>query len=376
MKQSRSFQELGLSQDTLSAIRKRGFTQPSPIQEKVIPLLLSGHTDIIGQAQTGTGKTAAFSLPILEKIESRSSKVQVLVLTPTRELALQVSGEMASLQGNKRFKMTTIYGGQPMHKQVHHLRQGVQIVVGTPGRILDHLHQKTLTLQSLSYCVLDEADEMLNMGFWEDVKKILSHTNSNKRNLMFSATMPDAILKVAKKYMGDYHLVQMREATLTVPLTRQTFIMVQDTEKFALLRQLIDQYQDFYGLVFCRTKHEAKKLAKRLQVKGYAADSLHGNLSQPQREHVMGAFRKGRVRILVATDLASRGIDVSNLTHVINYGLPQNPESYIHRIGRTGRAGQQGRAITFIEAKDRRKLQEIEKLTRAPIQLQDEQIAK
>jgi len=372
MKHLEKFRALGLSPASLSAVDRKGFTQPSPIQEKVIPLLLSGRSDVVGQAQTGTGKTAAFSLPILEGIQSRSRDVQALVLTPTRELALQVAAEMTSLRGDPTVKVTSIYGGQSLQKQVEDLRRGVHVVVGTPGRVLDHLERRTLNLQSLRYCILDEADEMLNMGFLEDVKKILSHTNRDKRNLMFSATMPEAILKVAKKHMGDYQLVQMGEATLTVPLTDQSFIEVEDAEKFPTLCQLIDGATTFYGLVFCRTKHEARKTAKRLQAGGYPADSLHGNLSQSQRERVMNAFRRRQVRILVATDVASRGIDVSDLTHVVNYGLPQDPESYVHRIGRTGRAGKEGKAIALIGPKDRRKLAEIEKLTRVRIRAQED----
>lgn len=361
------FRVLGLSEDALRALDKKGFEEPSPIQEKIIPLLLNSTKDIVGQAQTGTGKTAAFGLPIIETIAAAEKTVKAIVLAPTRELAIQVSEELASLKGRKKIKILPVYGGQSMELQIRNLRQGVHIVVGTPGRVIDHLKRKTLKLNDLDYCILDEADEMLNMGFLDDIEKILEFTNEDKRTLLFSATMPDEILNVAKNYMGDYELVKIKAQQLTTEQTDQIYFQVAERDKFEALCRIIDIEDEFYGLIFCRTKHDADKISHRLLDRGYNAEALHGDLSQAQREKVMTKFKKRWVNILVATDVAARGIDVSDLTHVINYALPQDPEAYVHRIGRTGRAGKEGTAVTFITPEEEKKLLSIERKTKATI---------
>jgi len=368
MEKLASFQALGLSSNILSSLRHKGFEEPTPIQEKVIPLLLSGDKDIIGQAQTGTGKTAAFGLPIIEKIKVNNLVVQALILTPTRELTIQVAEEIHSLRGKKALKIIPLYGGQSIELQLRHLKKGVHFVVGTPGRILDHLRRKTLKLEHLDFCVLDEADEMLNMGFIDDVETILKYTNSNKRTMLFSATMPNEILRIAKKYMGPYELVQVKQKQLTVDQTDQIYFEVPKRDKFEALCRIIDIEKEFYALVFCRTKVDVDTIANRLIDRGYDADGLHGDLSQAQREKIMNKFKKQRITLLVATDVAARGIDVQNLTHVINYALPQDPESYVHRIGRTGRAGKEGTAVTFITPEENRKLMFIQRIIKSKIQ--------
>ena len=367
MEKLASFKVLGLSEDALKVLQQKGFEEPTPIQIEVIPVLLEGKIDIVGQAQTGTGKTAAFGLPIIERLDVKSNFVQAIILTPTRELTIQVAEELVSLKGKKKIKILPVYGGQSMELQLKHLKRGVQIVVGTPGRIIDHLKRKTLRLENTNFCVLDEADEMLNMGFLEDVKTILEYTNSSKRTLMFSATMPKEILNVAETYMRDYEFIKAKKEQLTVPQTDQIYFQVRESDKFEALCRIIDVEESFYGLVFCRTKVDADRISNHLIDRGYDADTIHGDLSQSQREKVMNKFKKHRVNILVATDVAARGIDVSDLTHVINYAFPQDPESYIHRIGRTGRAGKEGTAVTFITPSEERRLLYIERKTKTKI---------
>lgn len=368
MEKLEKFRILGLSNEALIALKKKGFEEPSPIQEKVIPLLLEGNIDIIGQAQTGTGKTAAFGLPIIENLKSKGKNVRALVLTPTRELAIQVAEEMASFKGKKKLKILPVYGGQAIEMQLRHLKKGVNIVVGTPGRILDHLRRGSLVLDNLDYCVLDEADEILNMGFLEDIHEILKHTNNDKRTLLFSATMPREILKIAKTYMGPYELIKIQDKQMTVAQTEQIYFQVSESDKFEALCRIIDFEPEFYGLVFCRTKIDADRISHRLLDRGYDVDTLHGDLSQALREKVMNRFRRHKINILVATDVAARGIDVNDLTHVINFSIPQDPESYVHRIGRTGRAGKTGTAITFITPSEEKKLIFIEQRTKSKIQ--------
>lgn len=353
------FRELGLSETTLGELYKKGFEEPTEIQQKVIPVLLSSESDIIGQAQTGTGKTAAFGLPIIDRIKKKSGSVQALVLVPTRELAIQVSEEINSFKGKRKFKIFPIYGGQSIVEQLRRIEKGVDIVVGTPGRVLDHIKRKTLELHAVSYVVLDEADEMLNMGFLDDVEKILDKTNPDRKTLLFSATMPDRIVKIAKKYMRDYVVIKSDKKHLTVDLTDQIYFEVSQGDKIESLSRIIDVVSDFYGLIFCRTKVSVDELTNKLIDRGYNAEGIHGDISQAQRERILDRFRKRRISILVATDVAARGIDVDNLTHVINYALPQDPESYIHRIGRTGRAGRKGIAVTFISPSEYRKLMHI-----------------
>ncbi len=363
----KTFDQLGLSGETLQVLKQKGFEVPTPIQEQAIPALLSGKKNIIGQAQTGTGKTAAFGLPILERLEKNSRAVQALILAPTRELAVQVAEEINSLKGKKRVIVAPIYGGQSMDTQLRRLKKGVDIVVGTPGRVIDHLKRRTLKLDQISYLVLDEADEMLNMGFFEDVKKIMDQTSEDKQTLLFSATMPSEITKVAKKYMGDYETIKVAGGGLTVTKTDQIYVEVTRANKFEALCRIIDIEEGFYGLVFCRTKRDVDDVANHLTDRGYDADGLHGDISQAQREKILGKFKKTTINILVATDVAARGIDVQDLTHVINFALPNDPESYVHRIGRTGRAGKEGIAVTFVTPSEYRLLHMIQKKTKTEI---------
>jgi len=364
MEKLAKFKALGLSESTLKALKKKGFEEPTSIQEKVIPLFLKGECDIIGQAQTGTGKTTAFGAPIIEKIPERSGKVQAIILTPTRELAIQVSEELNSLKGDKKLHIVPIYGGQSMTQQLRALKLGVDIVVGTPGRVIDHLERKSLNLADIAYFVLDEADEMLNMGFIDEIKEILKATGPNKRMLFFSATMPKAIIGIVKKYMQNYEHIAIEEDLVT-DLTEQIYFEVKENDKFEALCRIIDIEDEFYGLIFCRTKTDTGQLAQKLGDRGYSADALHGDLSQQEREKILNKFRKQKLNILVATDVAARGIDIIELTHVINYSLPQDPDSYVHRIGRTGRAGKQGTAITFVTSTEYRRLTYIKKTSKS-----------
>ncbi len=361
------FVRLGLSESSIMEIGKKGYEEPTEIQEKVIPLVLNTETDIVGQARTGTGKTAAFGLPVLEMLYENFGPVQALVLVPTRELALQVSEELNSFRGSKNIRILPVYGGQSIQDQLRRLKKGIDIVVGTPGRILDHIKRKTLVLDKVRFAVLDEADEMLNMGFIDEVKEILDNTGSNKRTLLFSATMPGEILRVAEKYMDHYEHVKSGEESLTVDLTDQIYFEVNNTDKFEALCRIIDIEEDFYGLIFCRTKVAVDELTVKLLDRGYDAEGIHGDFSQHQRERSLDKFRKRRVNILIATDVAARGIDIPDITHVINYSLPQDPESYIHRIGRTGRAGRKGIAVTFISPSEYRKLLSIARVTKSEI---------
>lgn len=362
-----SFEDLGLSKETLKVLNKKGFETPTPIQEKTISFMFSETKDIIGQAQTGTGKTAAFGLPIIENMTHNYKAIQVIVLTPTRELAIQVAEEINSLKGNKKLSIVPIYGGQSISLQLRQLKKGVDIVVGTPGRVMDHMRRRTLKLDQISHLILDEADEMLNMGFLEDVKEIMKGTSEQKRTLLFSATMPKEILRIAKHYMGDYEILKVTKEQLTVAQTDQIYFEVAAADKFEALCRIIDIEEDFYGLVFCRTKVDVDTLSNRLCERGYDADALHGDISQSMREKILKRFKKRLINILVATDVAARGIDVNDLTHVINYALPQDPESYVHRIGRTGRAGKEGTAVTFITPSEYRKLQFIKRAAKTDI---------
>lgn len=356
-----------MSEKSLSAVSRKGFSEPTEIQRKTIPLLLEGNVDIVGQAQTGTGKTAAFGIPIIEKIAAGTGRVQALVLVPTRELALQVCDELASLKGKKKLRIYPVYGGQSMADQLRALKEGVDVVVGTPGRVLDHVKRKSLRLEDIAYAVLDEADEMLNMGFIDDVEEILRRTGKEKRTLLFSATMPEHIMAIARRHMREYTVVAARKSTLTVDRIDQVYYRVARPDRLDLLCRIIDCEEDFYGLVFCRTRADVDELTRRLQERGYRAEGIHGEFNQPQRERTLEKFRKKLITVLVATDVAARGIDVSCLTHVVNYALPQEPETYVHRIGRTGRAGRTGTAVSFVEPSEERKLWLIMKLSKAAI---------
>ena len=346
------FSTLGLSEQMLEAVRAKGFETPTSIQRLTIPRLLSGGNDIIAQSQTGTGKTAAFGLPILQQTEHSADGVQALVLVPTRELAVQAAEELLSFNAGRRLSITAIYGGAAMSEQLRRLSRGVDIVVGTPGRVLDHIRRGTLKLDKVRFLVLDEADEMLDMGFLEDVEEIMNHTGADRRVLLFSATMPERIVRLSEAYMRDTEMLRIESQHLTADLTNQIYFEVREADKFDALTRIIDIEPDFYGIVFCRTKIGADEVATRLAAHGYAAEGLHGDVSQAQREKILRKFRDRTVNILVATDVAARGIDVSNLSHVINYSLPQDSESYVHRIGRTGR---EGTAITFISGAELRR---------------------
>ncbi|MDD2731502.1 MAG: DEAD/DEAH box helicase, partial [Candidatus Portnoybacteria bacterium] len=297
------FKELGLADSTIRALNKKGFEEPTQIQKEVIPLFLKTSSDIVGQAQTGTGKTAAFGLPLIEKINKNIKAPQALILTPTRELALQVAEEINSLKGEKDLDIAAIYGGQSMDQQLRRLRRGVDIVVGTPGRIKDHLLRKTLNLSAVNYFILDEADEMLNMGFIEDVEEILSYASKERRVLLFSATMPRPILELAQKYMKKYEFIKASQDQLTVSLTDQIYFEMNHSDKFEALCRIIDSETEFYGLVFCRTKIDVDELVKKLISRGYDSDGLHGDISQTQRERILDKFKQRRITILVATDV-------------------------------------------------------------------------
>lgn len=349
------FSTLGLSEQMLEAVRAKGFETPTSIQRLTIPRLLSGENDIIAQSQTGTGKTAAFGLPILQQIEHSTEGVQSIILVPTRELAVQAAEELLSFNAGRRLSITAIYGGAAISEQLRRLSRGVDIVVGTPGRVLDHIRRGTLKLDKVRFLVLDEADEMLNMGFVEDVEEIMSHTSDDRRVLLFSATMPERIVRLSEAYMRNTEMLRIESQHLTVDLTNQIYFEVREADKFDAMTRIIDIESDFYGIVFCRTKIGVDEVATRLAAQGYSAEGLHGDVSQAQREKILRKFRDKAVNILVATDVAARGIDVSNLSHVINYSLPQDSESYVHRIGRTGRAGRQGTAITFISGAELRR---------------------
>jgi len=329
----KEFRELGLSEKVLKVLSKKGYESPTPIQRLTIPALLKNDKDIIGQAQTGTGKTAAFSLPIIENFENLDH-IQAIVLTPTRELALQVAEEMNSLSTNKKMKVIPVYGGQSIDIQRKLIKTGVDVVVGTPGRVIDLIERKLLKLNSLKYFILDEADEMLNMGFVEDIEKILTFTNENKRMLFFSATMPDEIMKVSKNHMKEYEVLAVKSRELTTDLTEQIYFEVNERDKFEALCRIIDLTKEFYGIVFCRTKTDVNEIVGRLNDRGYDAEGLHGDIGQNYREVTLKRFKTKKINILVATDVAARGIDINDLSHVINYAIPQEVESYVHRIGR------------------------------------------
>ena len=361
------FRDLGLSETMIECLRKKGFEEPTPIQAKAIPFLLTRNQDLIGKAQTGTGKTGAFGIPIIEKVIPQNKKIQALILVPTRELAIQVTEEISSFAQEQKTSIVALYGGQPIERQISRLHRGVDIVVGTPGRIIDHLERKTLDISKVSFVVLDEADEMLNMGFIEDIEKILQTAPKNRRTVLFSATMPPHIEKLAKNYMHDYQIISVASDQISKSNIQQIYFEVSQADKFEALFRIIDVEESFYGMVFCRTKVDADEIAHKLFNRGCRAEALHGDLSQGQREKVLQKFRSKQITTLVATDVAARGIDIDNLTHVINFSLPQDPESYVHRIGRTGRAGKSGIAITLITPSEYRKLISLQRIANTKI---------
>ncbi len=364
---SHTFSSLGLSETTLKALARKGFHTPTAIQAAAIPVLLNSHTGLIGQAQTGTGKTAAFGLPIFEKITPRGNHPQAVILVPTRELAIQVADELNSLQGDRNLSIVPVYGGQSIGLQIRSLKRGVDIMVGTPGRVLDHLSRGTMKLHQVSQVVLDEADEMLNQGFIEDIETILEAMPGEKQTTLFSATMPHRILLIARRYMGTYEHIALKPETADAELTAQSYIEVHEQDKLEALARIIDMEDDFYGLVFCRTKVDTANVAVQLQQRGYAAEALHGDISQGQRESILRSCRARKITVLVATDVAARGLDIAELTHVINYALPQDPESYMHRIGRTGRAGHSGIALTLVNPSEARRMHVYKQMLKLPL---------
>ncbi len=361
------FTDLPLSKEILKAVEDMGFEEPTPIQNVAIPHILAGR-DIVGQAQTGTGKTAAFGIPILEHLDLASRKVQAIVLCPTRELAIQVAEELSALaQRKKGVFVLPVYGGQPIDRQLKALARGINVVVGTPGRVMDHLERKTLQLSAVRTVVLDEADEMLDMGFREDIEFILAHTPEDCQRVFFSATMATPILELAKRYLHEPEFVKVTQKMLTVPNVEQQYFEVRPFQKMEALFRLIDAQTPRKGIIFCSTKRGVDELTMHLQTRGYQADGLHGNLSQGQRDRVMGRFRTGGIELLVATDVAARGLDVDDVDLVINYDIPNDVENYVHRIGRTGRAGRAGQAFTFVTPREQFKLRDIIRYTKANI---------
>jgi ATP-dependent RNA helicase DeaD len=363
------FSELPLKESVLKGIAARGYETPTDIQAEAIPLLMNGDTDFVGQAQTGTGKTAAFALPLLSKIDSSETTVQALILSPTRELANQINEEIKAFSKFERIKTTSVYGGISIDGQIRTLtRQKPQIVVGTPGRVLDLIKRGKLKLDNAKFAVLDEADEMLDMGFLDDVNEILSRFSEERKTWMFSATMPRPILNLIKTFLKEPAKVTIQKKTLSNENITQTYYGIDYRHMTEGVCRILESLEDYYGIIFCRTKIETKNLSDYLNERGFTADALHGDMSQQQRDITMKKFKAKRVTLLVCTDVAARGIDVDHLSHVINYGLPQDLESYVHRIGRTGRAGMKGEAISIVERKEMYRLKHIERLTKAKIE--------
>lgn len=364
-----NFTDLTLPESLLRALEDKGYKSPTDIQEKAIPLLLEKDTDFVGQAQTGTGKTAAFSLPLLAKIDTNCGDVQAIVLSPTRELANQITEEMKSFCKYEKIKILSVYGGVPLDGQIRTLKKGrPQVVVGTPGRVLDLIKRGVLKLENAKLAVLDEADEMLDMGFIDDVKTILSELGEKKKTWMYSATMPKQILNLIQTYLDNPEIIKIAKKTLSNEDIDQKYFLIKRGNLGEAVCRILDSLTDYYGIVFCRTKVDAKKLSDEFNFRGFPSDALHGDMSQMQRDLTMRAFKKKKVKLLVCTDVAARGIDVDNLTHVINYGLPQDLESYVHRIGRTGRAGQKGSAYTIIDKSEKFRIRMLERLMNTKIE--------
>lgn len=358
-----SFFEMGLRPELLQAIEELNFETPTPIQSKTIPALLEAGPDIIGLAQTGTGKTAAFGLPLIQLIDLNNPAVQALVLCPTRELCVQITRDLESYSKYiKGFRTVAVYGGASIVGQMQELKRPVQVVVGTPGRTLDLLERKALKINSIRWMVLDEADEMLNMGFKEDLDKILSSTPKEKQTLLFSATMPSEIRKISNRYMREPVEIAVGKKNEGAEFVQHEYYVVQARDRYAALKRIVDMNPSIYGIIFCRTRQETKDVSSKLMADGYNADTLHGDLSQAQRDHVMQRFRSGNMQLLVATDVAARGLDVNDLTHVINYNLPDELEVYIHRSGRTGRAGKKGNSVTIIHSREVSKISDLQKM--------------
>lgn len=357
------FSSFAVDDKILRALGSMGFEEATPIQEKVIPVLLEGR-DLIGQAQTGTGKTAAFGIPLLQKIDLEDPAIQAMVLTPTRELAIQVAEELTKIGKYKNAHIVAVYGGQEIDRQIRALKKRPQIIVGTPGRLQDHIRRRTIRLNELKMVVLDEADEMLDMGFVEDIQAILANVPEERQTLLFSATMPPKIKELAKQFLQSPEHISVIPKELTVPNIDQTYLEVHERQKFDVLCRLLDIDDPELSIVFGRTKRRVDELSEGLIVRGYQAAGIHGDLTQRQRDDVMRKFKEGQLDILVATDVAARGLDISGVTHVYNFDIPQDPESYVHRIGRTGRAGKTGAAITFVVPREMDYLRMIERIAK------------
>ena len=366
----KQFRELDLSEEIQKAVQDMGYEEATAIQTAIIPLMLEGR-DVIGHSQTGTGKTAAFAIPIIERIDMDIRNVQVLILCPTRELAIQSCEEIRKFSKYKTgIKSVAIYGGQPIDRQIQALKQGTQIVIGTPGRVMDHMRRHTLKFNNLTTVVLDEADEMLNMGFREDIETILQKTSEDRQTVLFSATMSKAIMAITKQYQKDPEVISVVHHQLTVSNIEQNYLEVPQGKKIEVLNRLLDMFNPKLSLIFCNTKRQVDELVSQLQLRGYMSDGLHGDMNQPTRSRVMDAFKNGKVEILVATDVAARGIDVDDVEVVFNYDIPQDEEYYVHRIGRTGRAGKIGKSFTFVCGRSQlNDLREIQRYTNAKINL-------
>ncbi len=363
------FKDLNLSDEVQKAIADMGFEEATPIQSQTIPHILKG-VDLIGQAQTGTGKTCAFGIPAIEMLDTNSEGIQVLILSPTRELAIQISEELREVSKYKEgVRILPVYGGQPIDRQIAALKKRPQIIIGTPGRIMDHMRRRTLKLSDLKMIILDEADEMLNMGFREDIDIILEKVPVEKQTILFSATMPKEILDLSSKYLKNPLHIKAAHKQMTVPGIEQLYLEVSQSSKLEILSRLIDANGIGLSLVFCNTKRQVDELTSSLQSRGYSAEALHGDMRQEQRNKVMSKFKKGLIDILIATDVAARGIDVDNVEAVFNYDLPSDEEYYVHRIGRTGRAGKTGKSYTFVVGREIHKLKEIQRYTKSTIRL-------
>ncbi len=364
----KNFESLGLSPGLVESVELLGFETPTPIQEKAIPVLLKGSQDFVGLAQTGTGKTAAFGLPLLELIEENSRDTQALILAPTRELTLQIAGDLENFSEKfKSFNIVAVYGGASIGEQVRKVKKGAQLIVATPGRLIDLIDRKAVRLESIRYVVLDEADEMLNMGFKEDLDKILSFTPETKFTWLFSATMPREVRAIMKNYMSDPYELTVGEQNKGNVNIEHRYVLVQEREKYLALKRILDFTPEIFGLIFCRTRIDTQRVAEMLMKDGYNADSLHGDLTQQQRDRVMMRFRNRAIQILVATDVAARGIDVEDITHVIHMNMPDEMEFYTHRSGRTARAGKKGISIALVSRSEQGRLKQIEKTLKSPV---------
>lgn len=364
-----NFKAIGIDEKLEKTLNKNGITEPTPVQEQAIPEILKGN-DVIAQAQTGTGKTLGFMLPIMEDINENQAFIQALIITPTRELAIQVTNEAKKLNSFKDVNILSVYGGQDIVKQLKKLKRGVHIVVGTPGRLLDHIRRRSINLSKLETLVLDEADEMLNMGFLKDIEAIMDETPKQRQTMLFSATIPRQLRSLATRYMKNPSQIKAEGDNITLDEIKQKVIETTDRGKQDALCKIIDEERPFMAIIFCRTKRRVRTLNNDLNRRGYNSDEIHGDLSQAKRERAMRAFRKSKTQFLVATDVAARGLDIEGITHIFNYDIPEEAESYIHRIGRTGRAGETGTAITFVTPKDRQGLSDIERKIKMTLEKQ------